>query len=224
MTVENERVTNAENAVSRVIDVEQHSHRKPHVSFAMTLWLVGIWLIVFSDISWLVGLSGLLFAILVQVLLPMPTHPHLWHFRFGYAIALAARFIWDLVVAGVQVSWLVLSGKNHDDGIVECRLKSDNPVYMTIVAAMCSMVPGTVVLKVAPRQRRMYLHALNLPTHGGPDGIRRSVAEQEKRVLLAVATNRTVLEAGYGKYLPLASRQEARLSKRKQSSQKEGES
>ncbi len=173
------------------------------VSIAMTLWLVAIWVVVFSQISWIVVLSGVLFAVVIQLVLPMPTHRNLWHFRVGFLIILVTRFVWDLVHAGVQVSGLVLSGKPHEDGIVECQTRSGNPVYMTIVAAMCSMIPGTVVLKVDPGKRAMYLHALNLPAQGGVEGVRSSVASQEKRVLLAVATTPAVVDAGYGNSLPL---------------------
>lgn len=181
----------------------------PRVSPAMTLWLVIVWTVMFQQISWIVVLSGILFAVVIQVVFPMPSHSHLWHVRIGYAIVLVARFIWDLVVAGVQVSWLVLSGSEHPDGIVECRMKSGNPVYLTVVAAMCSMVPGTVVLKIDPSKKLMYLHALNLPAQGGANGVRSAAQGQEKRVLLAMATNPAVIAAGYGKYLPISAKKEA---------------
>lgn len=178
----------------------------PKVSPAMTLWLVIVWTVMFQQISWLVVLSGILFAVAIQLVFPMPSHLHLWHVRIGYAIVLVARFVWDLVIAGIQVSKLVLTGNTHPDGIVECRTRSGNPVYLTVVAAMCSMIPGTVVVKVDPAKKLMYLHALNLPAQGGAEGVRSSVANQEKRVLLAMATNAAVTAAGYGKYLPLSRR------------------
>ena len=136
----------------------------------------------------------------------MPKTADVWHLRFGYLTALILRFMWDLVAAGLQVSGLVLSGRKHEDGIVECNLASDNPVYATIVAAMSSMVPGTVVLEVEPQKKVMYLHCLDLAKQGWAKGVRHTVAEQEKRVLLAFGTDRAVVEAGYGKFLPIASR------------------
>ena len=176
------------------------------VSFAMTLWLTLVWLTVFSSIAPLTILSGILLAVAVQLALPMPRTSDVWHLRPGYLTALILRFMWDLVLAGLQVSGLVLSGRKHKDGIVECALQSDSPVYATIVAAMSSMVPGTVVLEVEPQKRGMYLHCLDLAKQGWAPGGRRTVAEQEKRVLLAFATDRAVVEAGYGRYLPIASR------------------
>lgn len=177
-----------------------------HVSMAMTLWLMAVWIAIFSSVSWLILLSGFLLALLVQVVFPMPNSRGIWHFRPLYATTLVLRFVWDLVKAGTQVAGLVLSNGTHQDGIVECRLRSGNPVYMTIVAAMCSMIPGTVVLKVDPASKTMYLHCLDLPGQGGAAGVRDATERQEKRVLLAFATNRAVVEAGYGKYLPVAQR------------------
>ena len=189
------------------------SHR---VSFAMTLWLTLVWLTVFSSIAPVTILSGVLIAVLVQLVLPMPRTSDIWHLRAGYLTVLVLRFMWNLVLAGLQVSGLVLSGKKHEDGIVECNLASDNPVYATIVAAMSSMVPGTVVLEVEHQKKVMYLHCLDLPKQGWAAGVRKTVAQQEKRVLLAFGTDRAVVEAGYGKYLPLASR---RLGEREEGEQ-----
>lgn len=186
------------------------------VSFGMTVWLTLVWMAAFASIRPITILSGILVALLVQAVLPMPLHKDVWHLRFGYLFVLVIRFAWDLVSAGTQVASLVLSGKHHKDGIVECQLKSKNPVYATIVAAMSSMVPGTVVLEVKPKQKVMYLHCLDLPKQGGAAGVRATVAEQEKRILLAFATDKAVIKAGYGNYLPISSRRHAKKSDRAQ--------
>lgn len=185
------------------------------VSVAMTVWLVIVWTFMYPAFSWLVLISGVIFAVLIQLIFPMPSHRNMWHFRIAFVVPLVLRFVWDLVRAGVQVSGVVLSGRPHEDGIVECRTRSSNPVYMTIVAAMCSMIPGTIVLKV--QKNVMYLHALNLPGQGGPEGVRESVAGQEKRVLLAMATDAAVVDAGYGNYLSSFARK--RITKAKEVSE-----
>ena len=179
---------------------------KQNVSVPMTLWLLAVWVIVFQSLSWVTIISGLLLALAVQLVFPMPGSHGIWHVRILYLTTLILKFVWDLVRAGIEVSGIVLSNRDHPDGIVECRLKTSSPVYLTILAAICSMVPGTVVLRVDPTERTMYLHCLNLPGQGGADGVRKAVAAQEKLVLLALATNRAVVDAGYGRYLPLVAR------------------
>lgn len=166
------------------------------ISFAMTLWLLIVWVAVFASISWLTVLSGLLVAALIQVIFPLPTQKNLWHFRPRFVAILLARFIWDLIKAGVQVSAVVITGKNHDDAILKCDMRSNNQVYMTIVAAMTSMIPGTIVLEANRSKGFLYLHCLDIENQGGVDGIRKATRDQEKRVLLAFAPNKVLDEVG----------------------------
>ncbi len=167
-----------------------------HVSFSMTAWLLLVWLAVFGSLDWLVIVGGLLVAVGVQIVFPLPIMPNLWHVRPVSFIVLALRFLYDLLVAGVQVSWLVVSGHPHEDGIVKCTVRSDNPVYMTMVAAMTSMVPGTIVVEASRTEKALYLHVLDMKTHGGIEGVRKEVSAQEKRVLLAFAPSKVLRETG----------------------------
>ena len=180
-------------------DSIEREHAGPlsqRVSVAMTVWLLLVWIAVFSSAQPLVLLSGVVLGILVQLVFPLPLQRHLWHVRPLAFLALAIRFIWDLIVAGLQVSWLVVTGKRHEDGIVRCPTLSGNPVYMTILAAMSSMIPGTIVVKVEPAKKVMYLHVLDLGAHGGVAGARKEVELQEKRILRALAPNSVLRETG----------------------------
>ena len=177
----------------------EHQRRPPiyrRASVATTLWLVLVWIAAFSSVSPLTLLSGLVLAILVQVLFPLPLQTHLWHVRPWHLLILVLRFIWDLVVAGSSVASLVISGRDHEDGIVRVDTRSGNPVYMTILAAMSSMVPGTIVIKLDPEDKAMFLHILDLENHGGIQGSKEEAQEQEKRILLALAPNSVLRESG----------------------------
>lgn len=170
--------------------------RRSGVSIPMTLWLLVLWLAVFGSVNILNVVGGVLVALAVQLLFPLPTSTHLWHWRVFPLLYLIVRFAWDLIVAGFQVAWIVVSGKTHDDGIVRCDLRSDDPVYMTIVAAMTSMVPGTIVVEASRESHALYLHVLDLKAHGGVEGVRRAVRAQEARVLVAFAPGAVLYDCG----------------------------
>ncbi len=174
----------------------QGLNARRHVSVAMTIWLTMVWIAVFSSFAPLIVLSGLLIAIVIQLVFPLPSHKHLWHLRPLYAAVMLLRFVWNLIVAGVQVSLLVLSGRDHKDGIVSCKVRSGNPVYMTILAGMTSMVPGTIVIKVDPADRTLFLHVLDMEAHGGVEGTRKEVLDQERQILQALAPSRVLVETG----------------------------
>lgn len=174
---------------------------KRHVSVSMTVWLLAVWIAVFASVKPAVVVGGLIVAVAVQLIFPLPVNKSLWRVRIGPFLYLVVRFNWDLIVAGLNVSWLVISGKKHEDGIVKCEVRSDNPVYMTIVAAMTSMIPGTIVVEASRSEHALYLHVLDLEVQGGIEGVREAVLAQEKRVLFALAPRQVLMKTGLWKGL-----------------------
>lgn len=183
----------------------------PAVSAAMTLWLMFIWLLVMGSADWLTLLGGLVVVVLVQVLFPLPRAMRLWRIRPRYLAVLGARFVYDLVKAGMQVSWIVLSGRKVDNAIVRVQMRSADPVHMTINSAMNSLVPGSIVIGVDSMHAVMRLHVLDIDGHGGPDGVRASVLDQEKRLLMSIARNRELRALGI---TPPSDRVKAKLAER----------
>lgn len=165
-------------------------------SIGMTLWLLLIWVAVFASISPKIILSGVLVAAVVQLLFPMPKQKDLWHFRPIWAFYLLLHFMFDLARAGLQVARVVVTDRTHDDGIVRCDLRTGNQVYITIVAAMTSMIPGTIVVEASQQDKAIWLHCLDLEAQGGVQGIRDATWNQEKRVLLAFAPNKVLRKVG----------------------------
>ena len=186
-----------------------------HVSFSMTAWLLVVWLAVFGSLEPVTILGGLVVALAVQVVFPLPIAADLWHWRLLPLLHLTVRFIWDLIVAGSQVAWIVVTGNDHDDGIVKCEVRSNNSVYMTIVAAMTSMVPGTIVVEASRSEHALYLHVLDLAAHGGVTGVQQEVLQQEKRVLLAFAPDKVLDECGLGLRERVKARQQEVAARRR---------
>ncbi|MDC4233468.1 Na+/H+ antiporter subunit E [Actinomyces sp. B33] len=165
-------------------------------SAAMTLWLLGVWLLLLRDVSPLGVVGGLLIALAVHLLLPMPRTGTRWRIRPGALAWLLIRFLVDLVHSGLEVSWIILSGRRVRTGIVRVDLHSNDPVHLTIMSAMTSLVPGSIVVAIMRDQARMYLHVLDLDGHGGRAGIRRSALRQEERILRAIAPADVLADLG----------------------------
>ena len=156
------------------------------VSRSLTVWLVVLWLMVFGSLSWIHLISGVLVALLVQVAFPLP---HMSRHREVHPLAvgrLLGRFLWDLVRAGFQVAWVILRGAPVRNAILRVDLRSSDPVHMTLVAAMNTLIPGTVVVRIDRLSASLYLHVLDVDGQGGPDAMRAEVHAQEDRVLRAV--------------------------------------
>lgn len=157
------------------------------VSVPMTVWLVVVWLLVFTSIEPLIVVSGILVAIAVQVLLPLPHTGIRWTLRPKALIRLIYRFLTDLIVASWQVTLIVVTGRKVTNGVVHVRMTSPDPVHLTIMSALTSLVPGSLVVKVDRQEGALDLHVLDLPGQGGPRAVRGKVLSLEHRLLAAVA-------------------------------------
>lgn len=172
--------------------------RRHRVSLTLTLWLAALWVLVFASLDLMVVVSGVVLALLVQWVFPLPHITHTWRVRPLAMLVLVVRFLWDLLVAGVQVSWVVLRGRRPRNAWVQVTLRSGDPVHMTIIAGMTSLVPGSVVTEVSVADRRLGLHILDVDAQGGEGGVRASVLAQERRLLAAIAPQLLVEAEGGG--------------------------
>lgn len=168
----------------------------PRFSLIFTLWLLFIWFAAFGDFSWVSLIGGTVIAIAIQWLFPLPHQSKTWHVRAVPLAWLVVRFLWDMTKAGLHVAYLVIFSPPRKDGIVECQVRSVNPVYISILVAMTSLIPGTIVVQVDRSQRRIFLHVLDMEYQGGIAGVREATAAQETRILRALAPNSVLSETG----------------------------
>lgn len=160
---------------------------RPRITGTYTVWLFFIWVAAFGNLEPLTLLGGLIVSLLVQLAFPLPARTGVFHFRLIPLIWLVVRFLADVVRAGLHVAWLVIKPEPRRDAIVRIDIRTDNPEYLTILAAMTSLIPGTIVLELDRARRSMYLHCLDIDFQGGVEGVRREVRAQEARILRAVA-------------------------------------
>lgn len=170
--------------------------RRPRVSALLTVWLVTVWVLLWGRPTWLTVGGGVLVAVLVQVAFPLPHHGRLFHPRPGAVAVLLGRFLADVVAAGWHVAWVVVVGRPHREAVVRCRLRSSDALYVSVVTAMTSLIPGTIALEVDDRRRVLYLHCFDVDHQGGIDAVRRATLAQEARVLRALATDAELERAG----------------------------
>lgn len=169
------------------------------VSWRLTLWLLLVWVMVFGSVDPLTLLGGIVVAIAVQWAFPLPRVQGRWTLRPRETLVLLSRFVADLVRAGVQVSWIVVSNKKVDNAILRVDLRSADPVHLTVVSAMTSLMPGSIVVRVDRLIGRIYIHILDVEGQGGTEAVRQSVLDQEERILRALSRPADLSAYGLGK-------------------------
>jgi len=160
---------------------------------------VVLWVLLWGDVSWANVLGGLVVGTVVLLVLPMPPTAFRGRVHPWRLLLLLARFHWDLLRASLEVAVLAFHvGRTPHGAIVGVRLCSSNDLYMTIVAELSSLVPGTLVLDAHRITGTLYLHVLDVALSGGIEQVRRDTLALEERVLRALASREELAEAGLG--------------------------
>ncbi len=157
------------------------------VSWRSVLWLTAVWVLLWGVPTPLTVVGGVLVAVTVLVLFPLPRVRVSLVVRPLATVVLLSRFLWDVAVASMEVSWLaVVHGPGTRGAVMDIELAGEKELLQTITAEMVALVPGTVVIDLEPNQRLLTLHALGVTTLKEAQVVRRRVLAQEARVLRAL--------------------------------------
>jgi multicomponent Na+:H+ antiporter subunit E len=97
-------------------------------------------------------------------------------------IAFVAWFVWQVVVTSVQVSALILTpGRTPQPGIVRVELDELSESELTLLVALITITPDTLVIALDRDARTMYVHGMFVA--GDADGFRTSLLDTERRLL-----------------------------------------
>jgi multicomponent Na+:H+ antiporter subunit E len=150
------------------------------------VWLTVVWMALWGDLSALTLVGGVLVAVAVCWVFPLPPlrmNLRIRPLRLGW---LTIRFLADVVVASGQVAWTTLQFRRHPrNAVIEVDLHTSSDFVLTVVAEMVSLVPGSLVVEARRSTHTLFLHVLDARNQAGIDKMRRQVYSLERRVVLA---------------------------------------
>ncbi|MFC4554615.1 Na+/H+ antiporter subunit E [Georgenia faecalis] len=173
-----------------------HRRRRLRASWAMLLWLTVVWVLLWGDLSLANVVNGLLIAVFLTTLLPLPPTPFDGSFRPWGVVRLLVRFLRDVVVASYEVALLAVRGGEPHGGVIRVKLRSHSDVYLTMTAGMTSLVPGSIVIEAHRLTGTLYIHVVDLALQGGIERAHQAVLDQEERILRAFASDAELADAG----------------------------
>jgi multicomponent Na+:H+ antiporter subunit E len=149
--------------------------------------LVAVWLALWGEVTTSLVAGGILLAVLVLVLFPLPP----LHFRLGFhpwsMVLLVARFAADVVAASIQVSYLALRPTPPTTDVVTVHLASDSDLIQHLTALAVSLIPGSLIIDADADQRTLTVHVL-YSSPRSPDRFAAEVRAQEQRFLAALSS------------------------------------
>ena len=147
--------------------------------------LVLVWMALWGSMSVVVILIGVAMSALILLLFPLP----LMEFRFGLhpwrMLVLLVRFLWDVVVASVQVGWLAIRPRLPRSDVTTVQLASDSDLLEALTALAVSLVPGSLIIDADSRDRTLTIHVLDAD-RGPMQDFAEQVRAQEWRIRLAL--------------------------------------
>lgn len=164
---------------------------------ATIISLTAVWILLWGDLSLANVLGGAALAVLVAGGLPMPRVDFHGKVHVPGLAYLIYRFLVDLVVASVQVARQALTpGVQPRGAVLAVHLRSDSDVYLTLTSAICTMVPGSVVVEAYRVTGVIYVHVLDVEQAGGIEVARADILRIEERVMRALASDAELAAAG----------------------------
>ncbi|MGY1600684.1 Na+/H+ antiporter subunit E [Geodermatophilus sp. SYSU D00815] len=149
------------------------------------LWLVLVWMLLWGTWSWANLLSGLLLALVVTRLLPLPPEAGGLRFRPWPALVYAVRFLVDVVASCAQVVWLAFRPGRPRGAIIAVQARTDNDLLLTILAETVCLIPGSIVVELDRDRRVLGLHLLDARDAATVEAQKQRVLAEEERIVRA---------------------------------------
>ena len=151
--------------------------------------LVLLWMFLWNQVTVLSFVTGVLVALLVTRVFFLPPVELSGRFHVGWAVVFLGRFVFDLVVASVEVAWKAVRPRGvTSNAIVAVQLHTRSDFIMTLVAEAVSLVPGSLVVEADRERSILYMHALAIEDEDGVEGVRRRVLGFEQRIARALGS------------------------------------
>jgi multicomponent Na+:H+ antiporter subunit E len=148
-------------------------------------WLVLVWLLLWGSVSAANIVSGLVVALVITLLLPLPVVPIEGRVHPLSLARLVATVGYYLALSSVQVAWLaVRPGPSPLSAVLRAHLAVKSDLVLALAVNIFNIIPGSIVLEIDQARRMLYMHVLDVGSDRAVSRFYRQVAQIE-RLLVA---------------------------------------
>lgn len=148
----------------------------------LTLLLAVVWVLLQNEVSAGMVVFGLILGVIIPVITAAwwPDRPGGFH--MGRMITYSIMVLWDIMVANVQVAWIVLTKPNSQlkPAWIVIPLDLVEPEAITILAGTITLTPGTVSADLSDEGHSLLVHVLHTED---PDAERDTIKSRYERRL-----------------------------------------
>jgi len=151
----------------------------------LTVVLAVVWVLLQNGVT-----AGMVvFGIILGIIIPWMTS--IWWpdrpkgFRIGRMIPYSLLVMWDIIVANIEVAWIVLTVPNAKlkPAWIVVPLDLKHPEAITVLAGTITLTPGTVSSDLSDEGHSLLVHVLHTDD---PDAVRDDIKTRYERRLLEI--------------------------------------
>ena len=151
----------------------------------LTLILTVVWVLLQNSITAGMVVFGLILGILI------PRITYVWwpeapkRFKLLRMVRYSGIVIWDIIVANIEVAWIVLTVPNSKlkPAWIVVPLELRQPEAITVLAGTITLTPGTVSADLSDEGHSLLVHVLHTDD---PDSVRDDIKTRYERRLLEI--------------------------------------
>ncbi|UWR21591.1 Na+/H+ antiporter subunit E [Sulfitobacter sp. S190] len=129
----------------------------------LTLLLAVVWTLLQNNVSAGMVVFGVILGIIIPRLTAAwwPERPT--GFNMGKMLTYSAMVLWDIIVANLQVAWIVLTRSNANlrPAWIIVPLELRQPEAITVLAGTITLTPGTVSADLSASGHYLLVHVLD---------------------------------------------------------------
>lgn len=150
----------------------------------LTVLMTVVWVLLQNEVSAGMVVFGLILGIIIPRMTAVwwPERPLVQMARAGKFWLYVLLVVWDIIVANIQVAWIILTRSNESlrPKWVVIPLDLRTPEAITILAGTITLTPGTVSADLSNEGHSLLVHALDAPD---ADEVRDEIKDRYERRL-----------------------------------------
>lgn len=167
-------------------DAESDPRRR--IDLSLIAWLTVIWMLLWSGPTWGNLLSGIVVAVVLCLVFPLPAVDLALRLRALGILRLAGYMAYDMVASSVTVTRQALSGSRRPAAVIAVQLRCRTDLMIAATAVAVSCVPGGALVEVNGATATLYLHMSEADDRDAVRRTRRDVWRLESLAVRAFGT------------------------------------
>jgi multicomponent Na+:H+ antiporter subunit E len=149
-------------------------------------WLTLVWILLWGSLSAANVLSGLLVALLITLLLPLPAVPVEGRVHPLSLLRLMLAVAYYLFQSSWQIALLAVKpGKPPLSAVLRVHLAVKSDLVLALAVNIFNLIPGSIVLEIDQARRMLYMHVIDVGSDRAVARFYRQVDRVERLLVAA---------------------------------------